>query len=218
MTRIDFYTYIINAFKRTDKDTEIYTAYNNTIVHLSNLKPLIGRKFTSWIPSKVDRPDYPIPCNLCHVFHPVRIIESLSSSNGYPMNKLARDVFMEKYPNQKSTDPTRISRGMPVDYTIYSDQIWTGPLSDKDSYIFELDWAKKGTPQNYASDIHELGDEWDEVIKYGTLARLYEDIGLTSEADRYWILYRHEDLGYPALMDKEEDQSGKMEAVKNRDL
>jgi len=47
MTRLEFYTYITNAFKRTDKDTEIYQAYNDTLKHLSNLQPLIGRKFVS---------------------------------------------------------------------------------------------------------------------------------------------------------------------------
>jgi len=134
------------------------------------------------------------------------------------MNKRERSVFMEMYPNQKSTDPTQIARGMPTDYCIYSDMIWIGPLPDRATYILEADWAKKVTSQDYNSDIHELGDEWDEIIKWGTLARLYEDIGLAQEADRYWILYRHEELGYPALMDKEEAQSDKMEAVDNRDL
>lgn len=212
-TRTQFITYVTQDFKRDDKDTEIVQAYNDTIQHLSNLEGIVGLKFQSWIPTVVEQEDYPLPSTRCHVFHPIRWIKSATSSVGYPMNKLSKEEFSKKYPNPNATDVSALTKSRPEDYTVFSNSILVGPLPDLATYILELDWAKLRTSQDAASDVQELGEEWEEVIKFGVLARLYEGIGLTGEADRYWLLYKDDELGYPTLLRKNEDQEQTIEAV-----
>lgn len=218
-TRLQFLAYIIQDFKRDDKDTEIYQAYNDTLRHLCNLAPFENLKFQSWIPTQIGVEDYPLPATSpnvkCHVIHPVRCIESSSSSSrGYGMNKLSKEAYSERYPNPNASPTTEIVKGQPTDYCIYSDSILVGPLPDKSTYIIELDWAKQRTTQDYDADLQELGEDWEEVIKFGVLFRLFKGIGLDEEAAAYLNLYRDQELGYPRLIEKEREQTEKMGTVK----
>jgi len=216
-TRTQFLAYVRYDFKRDDKDTEIIQAYNDTLRHVTGMAPFQGLKFQSWIPTVAGQEDYPLPSDRCHVLHPVRIIESAASTVGYPLNQMSKANWSERYPNPNATG-SNISRRMPVDYCIFSASILVGPLPDLATYIIEIDWAKLAADQDEATDVHELNEEWDEVLKFGVLARMYESIGLTSEADRYWSLYRDDTLGYPHLADKETDQEDPMGTVRNNSL
>jgi hypothetical protein len=210
MTRLAFYNYVLSDFKRDDKDTEIYKGYNDTIKHISNLEGVGNLKFQSYILLNAGYEDYPLPGDHCHIFHPIRFIEAINSTTGYPLNKMEKDDWSAKYPNPNNPDIlTKGPTGRPVDYCVWSDSFLLGPVPDKSTYLVELDWSKKPTSQDFPADIHQLGEEWDEVLKWGTLARLYESIGLTDEADRYWALYRDDELGYPALIRKERDKNEK---------
>jgi hypothetical protein len=217
-TYADFLTYVKYDFKRDDKDTEIIQAYNDTIRHLSGLKPLEGRKFTSWIPSVVGREDYVLPSTLIHLIHPIRIIEGAALDSGYPLNQLSRQDWSERYPNPNITDTSALSKGMPVDYCVYEGAIHVGPVPDLATYIFEIDWTKISTTQAAVSDIQPLGEDWEEVIKWGTLFRIYAGMGMDDEAAKWLGFYRDEKMGWPYLMEKEDNSIKVMGTVKYRDL
>ncbi len=213
-TRAQFLTYIKYDFKRTDKDTEIYVAYNETIRHIGNMKGTEGLKFQSWINTVAAQEDYPLPSNKCHVFKPVRIIESATVNRGYPLNMMSKADFSERYPNPNASDTSSHSKRMPVDACIYSNSILVGPLPDLATYIIELDWARIPSSQDAASDIQPIGEDWEEVMKFGVLFRLFTALGMDEEAAKYYNLYKDDDLGYPHLIRKFEDQEESMEKTK----
>lgn len=222
-TYTQFMTYIKNDFKRDDKDTEIAQAYNDTIRHLSGMRALEGLVFTSYIYTVIGQEDYPLPSAgntalRIHVIHPIRIIESTTLENGYPLNKLDRGDWARQYINPNNFDITKITKGMPTDYCIFSNAIHIGPVPDKNTYIIEIDWAKLSSTQEFPSDLQELGEAWEEVIKWGTLFRLYTAIGLDSEASKYAVLYKDDEFGYPYLTRQEGDRTNKMGVVENRNL
>jgi len=215
-TLTQFLTYIRYDFKRDDKDPEITQAYNDTIRHLSGYKALEGRKFTSYINTTVGREDYVLPSTLSHILHPVRIIESTTEDNGYPLNKLSRAEWTDRYINPNIA--TVLSKSMPVDYCIYQNSIQVGPIPDKATYVLEIDWARARTVAAIDSDLQELGEDWEEVIKWGTLFRLYAGMGMDDEAGKWKILYQDPELGYPYLMKKEDDNTQAMGKTVYRDL
>ena len=217
-TRSEFYTYVLADFKRDDKETEVYQAYNDTIKHISNMKGMSGFKYQSWIPMVADQEDYPLPSNKCHIFHPIRYIESTNSSRGYPLRKIGKEEFSAMYHNPNASNTSELTKGEPQVYCIYSNSILVGPLPDVATYILELDWAKQATSQDAASDLNELGSDWEEVIKFGTLMRLYIGLGLDAEAAKFKGLYEDEALGYPRLIEKEEEQEETMDNVENNAL
>lgn len=213
-----FLTYVKADFKRDDKDTEITQAYNDTIRHLSSLKGLEGRKFTSYIATSIGREDYALPEGTIHIFHPVRFVEGVSLENGYSMNKMSREEWTALYINPNNSTVASITKGMPKDYCVYQKALHVGPIPDKATYIIEIDWAKIATAQAADSDIQELGENWEEVIKWGTLFRLYAGMGLDDEAKKWFDLYRDNDLGYPYLLRQEGGQTEKMGTVEFRDI
>jgi len=213
-----FLTYVKYDFKRDDKDTEIIQAYNDTIRHLSGLKPLEGRKFTSYITLTAGREDYVLPTTLDHLIHPVRIIEAANLRSGYPLNHITRQAWSAKYPNPNTTDTTVLTKSMPVDYCVYENSIHTGPVPDLSTYVLEIDWARISTTQAAASDVQPLGESWEEVIKWGTLFRLYAGLGLDDESSKWLALYKSDDLGYPYLMKREDSNTGAMGTVQYNDL
>jgi len=218
-TRLQFYNYILRTFKRDDKDTEIYESYNETIRFLANKMPVGNLKYQSYITTTVAQEDYPLPASNCHIIHPVRFIKSSSQDSGYPLNKLTKEAFSARYPNPNISDTDNLNTHEPVDYCIYSGSLLVGPAPDKATYILEVDWAKTPTSQDADSDLQELGEDWEEVLKWGTLARLYEGIGLQAEADRFWLLFRDDEIGYPMLIRKEKDREDKSVTIaKNRSL
>lgn len=217
-TLTQFLTYIKYDFKRDDKDTEITQAYNDTLRHLSGFKALEGRKFTSYITTTIGREDYVLPTTYSRVLHPVRIIEATTLDNGYPLNKISREEYAKRYINPNIVDSTVLSKSMPVDYCIYENAIHVGPIPDKATYVLEIDWARISTAQAAGSDLQELGEEWEEVIKWGTLFRLYAGLGLDDEAAKWKILYQDPELGYPYLMKKQDDNTETFGKVVYNDL
>jgi len=210
-----FLTYVKLDFKRDDKDTEILSAYNDTIRHLGSLEALEAVKLTSWIPTEIGQYDYPLPSTLCHLLHPVKFIESFTEESGYALNKMSKTEFDINYPNPLATD---VSKSRPKDYCVHGNSIQVGDPPDKATYILEINWARFTTDQVADADVHEFGSNWEEVLKWGTLARLYEGMGQTAESDRYWALYTSDKLGYPIFLALDTSKHERMGLVENNDL
>jgi len=186
-------TYIKRDFKRTDKDTEITQAINDTILWIAAIMPHGNYKYQSWIYTANAREDYSIPSNLIHLIHPVKFLEgSATNDYGYPLNHVSKEEYDLLYPNPNRTSPT--DKGKPTVYTVFSRSILVGPLPDSADYILEINWSRRPVSLSADADTPELGAEWDEVIKQGAIDRLYSGIGMIEEAN-YWAgMYKIKDI------------------------
>jgi len=210
MQLTSFLTYVGYYFKRTDKETEKTQFYNDMLVWLSLQIPHGGYKFQSWINSVLQQEDYPLPSTQIHVLHPIRLLEgSASTDSGYPMIKITKEEYDILEPNPNRTSP---STGKPKKYTIFGRSFLTWPIADKSTYIFEVDWVKAITAQSGGTDTHSLGTEYDEILCWGTLERLFESIELYQEA-QYWASKYKDHEGKPIgvlekLIDRERSLEG----------
>ncbi len=178
-----FKTYVKLDLKRTDKDTEIVQSYNDMINWVSLQMPHSGYKFQSWINTIVGTEDYGIPAQAIHVIHPLKlIIGSGPSDSGYPMTHISKEEYDRIEPNPNRSSP---QTGRPTKYTIFDRCILVTPLPDVATYLIELNWGKRHTTLSADADLHELGSEWDEVFKQGTLERVYAGMGMYEESN-YW--------------------------------
>lgn len=204
-----FKTYVKRDFKRTDKDTEIVQAYNDMIIWVAQIIPHGNYKFQSYIHTVNGQEDIPLPTNLVHLIHPVRLLEgSDSNDSGYSLDHLTKEQYDIRFPNPNRTSPT--DKGKPTAYTIYSRSILLGPIPDSAEYILEINWSKRATTLSADADTSELGAEWDEVLKWGTLERVNAGIGMLEEANYWASLYRdaqHNPIGFcKRLIDAERDR------------
>jgi len=216
-----FKTYVKQDFKRTDKDTELVQAYNDSIVFIAVLMPHGGYKYQSYLPSVASQPDYPLPTDMIHLIHPVRLLEgSGTNDSGYPMDHITKQEYDEYEINPNRASP---STGKPVRYCIFSRSILPSPIPDLSTYLFEIDWSKRPVALSGDSDLHSLGSEYDEILKCMTLARLNAGLELFQEAAFWASLYQDQE-GNPAgmlkrLLDIERDRESKaIGQVQNNDL
>lgn len=217
MTRVQFLAYIKRQFKRTDKDTEIYEALNETIQDIGSRYSFSGYNFQSWVPTVIAQEDYPLPTNLLQLSHPIRLLEgSATGDSGYPLDFITKEEYDEKEPNPNRTSP---ATGKPSKYTIYSDSILLTPIPDKTSYLLEINWGKIPTTLSVDADTPSLIATWDEILKWGTLMRLYYGLGLYQEGKVWDDLYESDEKGIPKMIRIEKDKKREMIGqIKNNSL
>jgi hypothetical protein len=206
-----FKTYVLQDFKRTDKDTELIQAYNDSIVYVAVLMPHGGYKYQSYVPTVVAQPNYPLPNDLIHLIHPIRLLEgSGTNDSGYPLDHITKQEYDVIEPNPNRANP---STGKPQEYCIFSRAILPTPIPDLSTYLLEIDWSKRPVVLSGNNDLHSLGSEWDEVLKWMTLTRLNAGIELFQEA-QYWETKYQDSEGNPIgmlkrLLDIERDREYK---------
>ena len=179
----DFVDYVGLDFKRTDKETELIQAYNDMINWVSLQMPHSGYKFQSYVSLTVGVDDYPLPCDLVHLIHPAKLIIGTGpSDSGYPLDYISKQEYDSIEPNPNRSSPYS---GRPAKYTVFNRNILLTPPPDSAAYLLEINWAKRKTTLTDDTDMPHLKPEWDEVLKWGTLERLYAGLGLTQEST-FW--------------------------------
>jgi len=210
-----FLTYVKYDFKRSDKDSEITQAYNDSILAVAIKMPHNGYKYQSYIALVANQEDYPLPSNIIHIIHPIRLLEgSTTNDSGKPLEKITKQEYDEKYINPNRSSP---STGEPDDYCIYAGSFLVGPIPGStevtNGNLLETDWTKQPTDQSADSDTPGLEDSWREVLKWMTLARVNAGVGLYEEAKHWESLYQDsltkEPIGlFRDLLNVEKDKEG----------
>lgn len=205
MTRVLFLAYVKETFKRTDKDVEIYRAYNETIYDIAGRYAFEGYNFQSYIPTVDGQEDYPLPTNLLHVIHPARCLEgNATNDDGWNLHYLTKEEYDAIEPNPNRTSP---DTGTPTGYTIFSDSLLLTPIPDDEAYLIEINWGKVATALSADGDTPGfLSNQWDEILKWGTLWRTYTAIGLDGEGKKWHDLYESEEKGVPKMIQLERDK------------
>ena len=98
------------------------------------------------------------------------------------LDQISKEEYDRIEPNPNIASP---HKGRPTKYTVYDRCILLTPIPDVSTYILEINWAKRKTTLSADADLPELGSEWDEVFKNGTLERLYAGMGQVDLA-QYW--------------------------------
>jgi len=162
----------------------------------------------------VGQEDYPLPSTLVHMSHPIRLLEgSASTDDGFPLDFITKDEYdaIEANPNRTSPET-----GEPAQYTIFSDSILLTPIPDSTDYLIEINWGKQTTALSADSDTPSFISAWDEVIKWGTIFRVYLALGLAEDATPFQALYEQ---GIARMIDRDKDKKNNwIGTVRNNNL
>jgi len=177
---------IDDVFKRTDKDSQINQAINDT---LREMGAAVAPRTTwnqEWVPTVVGREDYKVPSTLLRIMHPIRLQDSTEGNNStssYPLQHIPKVEYdrLEPFPNTPNAKTT----ARPRFYTIWENCILITPLPDSADYRLEINSGNEITILNADVDEPFLSDQWLETIKAGALARLYNGLQQYEEA-RIW--------------------------------
>lgn len=193
MNITNFKTYVKYDFKRTDKDTEIVQALNDSMTAIAIKMPHSAYKYQSYKPTRVGIEDYQLPENIIHLRHPIRLIDG---DDGWPLIHISKKEYDELEGNPNYASP---STGEPTHYCIYSNSVLLTPIPDSASYYLEMDWTRHHTAISGASEEPSMGSEWDEVLKQMSLFRLFSGVGQYDDA-MFWRSLYEDNMGNPVGM------------------
>lgn len=183
MTGSELHDYIVRTFKRTDKTAEVYDAITDTIMDMCEEFGFEENKVEAYTAVGISAlGDYKIdlPDDFGHLIGDVRWTDQDDSGT---LNKLSKRQFNEKFPEQDCDDP---DDGEPTDYCIFGKQLLIGPVPDKTTYEYQIDYAKfLADPVTSVSSDVMFTDNARECVKFGALARLFEVMEEWDNADRY---------------------------------
>lgn len=202
MTRLSFLGAVTDILKRTDKNSQIYDALNETIKDIGTRDSFHEYSFQSYTTCVAVQEDYPLPTTLLQVKHPIRLIEGAATGDsGWNLTKLSKEEYDFREPNPNRISP---STGRPTAYCIFSNSILVTPIPDK-AYLLEINWGN--VPSSLASndDLPAYLNIWDETIKHGVLFRMFALLGLYQDADYWRALY---ETGISRMIDYNRDKSG----------
>ncbi len=181
--------YIIRTFKRTDKNTEILEAINDTISDMRirfSLDETKDEAYSTGISVlgsyRIDLPD--------DFEHMVTDVKILDGDQSYVLKKLSKQEFDDMYPNPNDTN---VQKFKPVHYTIFSNAILLGPVPDKTSYQYEFSYSTiYDTPITVSTSDVPFSDMYREALKYGVLFRINVALENDDAAAKWRTFYEEE--------------------------
>jgi len=192
-----FYDYVLETFKRTDKETEVYNSINDVIDTLIQSYPFEDYKFASKQLQIAAIGDYTIslPTDFLSINGDITMKDNDLTK---PLNNISREVFQEKHTDIYSTDP---KTSYPNDFNIYGNLIYLGPVPDSASYVYFLDYSIKKTTVTSVTGTVPFTNLNRKMMKHLVLASLYNDLEEFDLADKHAALGAAQ---YQILTDREQ--------------
>lgn len=183
MTGSEFHDYVVRTFKRTDKTTEIYDAITDTIFDMCERMDFEDTKIEAYTTGGITiLGDYKIdlPSDFGRLIGDVRWSDQ---DNSWTLTKLSKQEFNEKYGDTDGDEPID---GEPTHYCVFGNQILLGPIPDKTTYEYQIDYST--FPSDEITSISTeviFTDKARECVKFGTLSCLYESMEEWDLAAKY---------------------------------
>lgn len=190
MTGANFYTYVLQEFKRTDKEDEAYEAMTDTAADMRRRMSLIIDQLDEYSTFSISKDQYivELPVEFGFLVSDV-LLEDTSGNTIYnPLNKLSRTSYDQKYESVSTGDQS----GVPVDYCLFGDNVYVGPAFDSANYRLRLSYTPKQTADiTSATTAVPFTDYHREIVRNGVVARLYKGMQNYKDAAEYFTLYQN---------------------------
>lgn len=188
MTGANFYTYVIDTFKRTDKSTQVYQAMTDVVMDMrlrfqSESYKTISTALTI---SSLGGYSVALPTDFGHLIGDVICKETTQDIDYDPLNKISIQEFNDKYSARFNTAYGNKLAGIPTDFCVFGGNLLVGPPVDRTTYEFRLAYT-----QESATDITSVTtsvpftDKYRKCVRYGVLQLLYEGMELYEESDKW---------------------------------
>ncbi len=186
MTGANFYTYILNVFKRTDKSTEVYEAITDVIMDIKLTYYFEDFKVEEYSQGITSLGDYKIqlPTGFQHLIGKVRCYDSNGTER--ILTKRTKETFDRLYPNPNASD---VNTNVPSDFCIFSNQILLGDVPDSTDYYYEFSCSSEaGTEITSGTTEVPFTNRYRKTLRQLVLAELYANLGYDEEAAKWKTL------------------------------
>lgn len=185
MTGAEFLAYVKRKFKRTDKDTEIYQATTDIIADIRLRILAEDYKEEAHTVGITSLGDFKIalPSDFGHIIGSVTVTDPATDEDFLPLNKISKQEYDELYGTRLTTNP---DTGVPRDFCVYGKQLYIGPVPDKITYKYNINYSTEAyTEVTAATDPVPFSDRFRNVLRAGVLKEMHNGLENYAEA-AYW--------------------------------
>jgi hypothetical protein len=193
MTGPEVLEYIKKKFIRTDKDTEIYEAITDVVADIKYDTKLEAVKEEAYISPIAAVGEYQIllPSDFGNLVGDVTVVD-VDNNSARELNKISKQKYDEKYSDRLYSSVSDMHDGYPLDYCIYAGQIYYGPVADKTTYKFQLNYSTYDTSEISASTTSvPFTSNYKErnVLRQGVMSEMHDLMENYEEANYWRTLY-----------------------------
>lgn len=191
MTGLDWETYVLRTFKRTDKSDELFDATNAAIAEIRR-KFTTGRdeKETTMTDTIATLGEYRLDLETDFGL-PVSSVYIQDTNDGRKLRKISKEEWDEKYGVWGTSTS---DRDIPQEYAVFGNQIYLGPIPNQTDYQYVISYGRANlTAVTIASlAVPYTTADYKECLLHGTLWRLYKLVENDDQAGAYKALWDDE--------------------------
>ncbi len=188
MTGSEMLAYVKRKFKREDKDAEIYEAMTDVIADMCIQFYPEDFKEEATLTGTITLGEYklPVPADFGHILGEISIMDTANESRFYPLTKISKIQYDQMYPDRQFSTTTNMTLSRPRHFCVYGNQIFIGPIPDKTTYQYQLNYTTIGFETVTAStDPVSFTDKYRNILRSGILSELHNGMENYEEAG-YW--------------------------------
>jgi hypothetical protein len=192
MTGAEIKAYIIRKFKRTDKDTELYEALTDVIADIRIQIRAEDFKEEAYVAGISTLGEYKLalPSDFGHIIGDITIVDTASNQQYGPIVKISKGEYDDKYGSRLLAAYSDMNSGVPQEYCIYAGQIFLGPVPDKTTYNYYINYTTEDyTEVDASTDPVPFSERYRNVLRAGVLAELQDGLQNYEEAGYWRALY-----------------------------
>ena len=176
--------YIIRSgWRRDDMEDELYDAITDTILEMEQRFQFEERQVETTMAATLGAGEYKLTLE-SDLGHLVSLVV-VDGDDARRLTRISKSLFDLWYPSAGDMDD-----GYPEHFALFGGYACIGPRPDQTSYRYRLSYSTCLTETVDAStDPVPFTAKYREVVKDGTLARLFENLKNHSEADRFRALF-----------------------------
>lgn len=175
-TKAEMLTYIKLDFKRTDMDATILSKLNDTIRWMATNHTFTELDKSCYTALVTGQPEYALPSGILQLRHPIILLEESGDgrSGSGPLDHISWDQYLGLEPNAKTSQTP--PKGKPYAYAIHMNAVWLTSIPDSVARRLEVHYNRLPDLLAGDSDLHPFLETDEELLKAGTLERLYRDV------------------------------------------
>lgn len=182
LTGSELKDYIVSAgWKRTDMDDELYDALTDTVLEMEQSFRFDERETESVMTDTITvLGDYKM--NLQSDFGQIVSIVLIDGNFSHRLTKISKEAYDLLYPSPATEDDL----AYPEHFALYGGQVYIGPAPDKVTYQYRKAYSQRLTATIDANtDPVPFSAKYREVLKDGTLRRLFQNVKNWETSDRF---------------------------------
>jgi len=191
MTGANFYNYFLSVFKRPDKSSEFYLALADTIMDMRSRMLSDEHSVVAHV-AALAVGDYKIafPSDFGHLIGDISIRDTSSDDVYLPLTRINKIEWDKLYNQALATAVGNRLTGVPLHYCVYGREFYVGPPADKTTYEFTINYTTEDAPTyTSATATIPFTDQFREVVRAGTLYRMFREVGNYPESDIWKTAY-----------------------------